>query len=140
MRVQGRVNVGSPQGIGCAVGREGRLEEHLDHDRWHSLGPGMAAGWRSSITIEMSSATRLVDIASARSARLLADVEDFDGRGPDDRVPILDRLAAVLGRDFAERIVAALSNEALERLDAALTPAFANRLASALAKERDETA
>ena len=48
---------------------------------------------------------------------------------------VFDRLAAALGRDFAERIVTALSAEALDRLDSALTPAFAEHLAGVLAKE-----
>jgi len=78
-------------------------------------------------------------VAPASSPRLLADVEDAHGRGPDDREPAIDRLAAVLGDDFAERLVAALSEQALDRLDAALTPAFAARLAEVLAAERGET-
>lgn len=87
----------------------------------------------------MSSAAQLVDITSVGSRRLLADVEGFDGHGRDDRKPpVIERLAAVLGSDFAEQIVAALSKEALDRLDAALSPAFAARLAAALAKEHDE--
>jgi hypothetical protein len=86
-----------------------------------------------------SAAAWLVEIAPTRSARLLADVEKaFDGGGRDPSV--FDRLAAALGRDFAERIVRALSAEALDRLDAALTPAFAEHLASALAKELDDAA
>jgi len=83
----------------------------------------------------MSAAVELVQRATARSPRLLADVEEFDGRDPDDRRPVSDRLAAVLGADLAERVVTALSTDALDRLDSALTPAFADRLASALASE-----
>jgi hypothetical protein len=86
------------------------------------------------------SAARLLAVAPAASRRLLADVEDLPGGGGDDREPAIDRLAAVLGRDFAERLVAALSDQALDRLDAALTPAFAERLAEVLAKERGEAA
>lgn len=84
----------------------------------------------------MSRAAQLVAIASAGSARLLADVGVFDGRDPDDREPVLDRLARALGHDLAERIVAALSKDALGRLDAALTSAFAERLTAAQAEER----
>lgn len=88
-----------------------------------------------------SAAARLFEIAPTRSARLLADVEEaFDGGGRDDRPPVFDRLASALGRDFAERIVTALSAEALDRLDAALTPAFAEHLAAALAKELGDAA
>ena len=83
----------------------------------------------------MSAAVELVQRATARSPRLLADVEEFDGRDPDDLRPVSDRLAAVLGADLAERVVTALSTDALDRLDSALTPAFADRLASALASE-----
>ena len=83
---------------------------------------------------------RLVEIAPTRSARLLADVRQFDGGGRDDRPPVFDRLSAALGRDFAERIVTALSAEALDRLDAALTPAFAEHVAAALAEELGDAA
>jgi hypothetical protein len=94
-----------------------------------------------AIITGMSSATvRLVEIAPARSAHLLADLVQFDGRGGDDRPSVFDRLAAALGQELAERILRALSVEALDRLDAALTPAFAQRLAAALAKEIDEAA
>jgi hypothetical protein len=86
----------------------------------------------------MSRAAELVAIASAGSARLLADVQDVDERDRDDREPVLDRLARALGPDFAEQIVAALSRDALDRLDAALTPAFAERLTAAQAGERGD--
>jgi hypothetical protein len=82
-----------------------------------------------------SAAAWLVEVAPARSARLRADVGQFDGGGRDGRSSVFDRLAAALGEDFAERIVKALSAEALDRLDTALTPAFAEHLAAALAKE-----
>jgi hypothetical protein len=82
-----------------------------------------------------SAAAWLVEVSPARSARLLADVEQFDGGGRDDRASVYDRLAVALGEDFAERIVKALSAEALDRLDSALTPAFAEHLAAVLAKE-----
>ena len=84
----------------------------------------------------MSSAPRLFEIAPTRAARLLSDMEQFDGHGRDDRPPVFDRLAATLGHDFAERIVTALSADALDRLDTALSPAFAERLRALLAKER----
>jgi hypothetical protein len=82
-----------------------------------------------------SAAPWLVEVAPARSARLLADVEQFDGDGRDDRRSVFDRLTAALGEDLAERIVEALSTEALDRLDCALTPTFAEHLAATLAKE-----
>ena len=87
----------------------------------------------------MSAAT-LTEVATARSARLLADLSDFDGRDGDSRPPILDRLAWVLGRDEAARIVDVLSKEAAERIDRALTPAFARRLAALADDERADRA
>ena len=82
-----------------------------------------------------SAAAWLVEVAPARSARLLADVEQFDGDGGDGRPSVVERLAAALGEALAEKIVSALTAEASGRLDAALTPAFAEHLADALAKE-----
>jgi hypothetical protein len=76
----------------------------------------------------MSAAATLMADASTASRRLLADVLETD------REPVVDRLAAALGRDLAEGLVAALSRDALGRLDAALTREFADRLA-ALAAE-----
>jgi hypothetical protein len=81
------------------------------------------------------SAARLMEISAASSSRLLADV-DVHQHEPEDRVPALDRLAEVLGRDFADRLVAALSKEALDRLEASLSRDFADRLAEVLAHER----
>lgn len=82
----------------------------------------------------MSAAT-LMDIAPAASMRLLADVIAH-GSDSGDREPAFDRLQAALGREFAERLVAALSKEALDRLEAALSRDFADRLAAAVADER----
>ena len=88
----------------------------------------------------MTSAARIVEISPACSARLLADVEQFDGHGRDNRPSVFDRLEAALGSDFAESIVMALSADALDRLDAALTPAFTEHLAATLAKEHGDAA
>ena len=57
------------------------------------------------------SAAALTKVAPAGSSRLLADVKALDGRDPTTRTPALDRLEAALGREFADRLVAALSNE-----------------------------
>ena len=81
----------------------------------------------------MSAAATLMTTSRTSSIRLLADVTDVHGRLM-QREPVVDRLAAALGREFAERLVAALSKDALERLDAGLGPGFAERLA-ALARE-----
>jgi hypothetical protein len=56
------------------------------------------------------SAALLVEVAPAASERLLADVNALAER--DDRevkTPALARLEAVLGREFTDRLVAALS-------------------------------
>jgi hypothetical protein len=81
----------------------------------------------------MSAAT-LIDIAPAASQRLLTDVITHGSER--DREPAFDRLQAALGREFAERLVAALSQEALDRLEAALSRDFADRIAAAVADER----
>jgi hypothetical protein len=86
---------------------------------------------------ELISAATLIAARSARSARLLADVESPHGRDRDEQEPALDRLAAALGRDFADRLVAALSKEALDRLEATLSREFTDRIAK-LANERRE--
>lgn len=76
----------------------------------------------------------LVAANLSSSSRLQADVADVHGHEPNGRKPVVERLSAALGREFAERLVAELSTDALSRLDAGLTPAFADRL-SALASE-----
>ena len=86
----------------------------------------------------MSAAT-LMAVESAASSRLLADVQEPHGPGGDDGQTPLERLEATLGRDFADRLVAALSADALGRLTAALSQDFADRLAE-LARERGEIA
>ncbi|HLG08210.1 MAG TPA: hypothetical protein VI409_06015 [Gaiellaceae bacterium] len=57
------------------------------------------------------SAAVLVKIAPAGSKRLLADVSADAAHSPQARTPALDRLETVLGRDFADRLVAALSDK-----------------------------
>ncbi len=56
------------------------------------------------------SAAVLTKVAPAGSSRLLADVEALHGRD-EKREPALHRLEEALGRDFADRLVAALSTE-----------------------------
>ncbi len=60
------------------------------------------------------SAVTLTKIAPAASSRLLADLNALDKSDPAQRASALSRLEAALGRDFADRLVAALS-EASER-------------------------
>ena len=56
------------------------------------------------------SAALLVKVAPAGSARLLADVNALDlPEDEDERTPALTRLEDLLGREFADRLVAALS-------------------------------
>ena len=59
------------------------------------------------------SAAVLAKVAPAGSLRLLADVKALDLPADEDvtRMPALLRLEATLGREFADRLVAALSNE-----------------------------
>jgi hypothetical protein len=54
------------------------------------------------------SAAASTKAAAAGSPRLLADVKAFDGQD-EKREPALTRLEEALGRDFADRLVAALS-------------------------------
>jgi hypothetical protein len=80
------------------------------------------------------SAATLINAAAA-SSRLLLDVEELHGR-LDERKSAPARLEAVLGRELAERLVAALSERDRRRLEAALSPEFADRITSLLAAER----
>jgi hypothetical protein len=59
------------------------------------------------------SATVLSKVAPAGSIRLLADVRALDLPDEEDvsRTPALTRLEATIGREFADRLVAALSSE-----------------------------
>lgn len=75
-----------------------------------SLRPGIGRRGRTSDIRQMSAAA-LMDIAPAASSRLLADVQKLHGRDSDARESALDRLEAALGRDFADQLVAALSDE-----------------------------
>ena len=47
--------------------------------------------------------------------RLLADVSAIAQRDTGVKVPALDRLEAAIGRDFADRLVAALSDKRSSR-------------------------
>ena len=84
------------------------------------------------------SAATLIEAAPAASSRLLLDVKELHGRRA-GREPVPARLEAVLGRELADRLVAALSEPDRRRLEAALSPDFADRLTSLLAEERGET-
>jgi hypothetical protein len=57
------------------------------------------------------SADVLAQAAPSASIRLLADVRALGGHPVDDRAPALVRLEEALGRDFADRLVSALSEQ-----------------------------
>jgi hypothetical protein len=76
-----------------------------------SLPPGIAAR-SGGVDMRRMSAAVLIKVAPAASQRLLADVNAFGERDDRDvRVPALSRLEESLGREFADRLVAALSAE-----------------------------
>jgi len=82
-----------------------------DSSEWSgpSLPPGMAPRDASTDSRLMSAAV-LTKVAPAGSSRLLADVKALE-RADEKRAPALIRLEATLGRDFADRLVSALSTE-----------------------------
>jgi hypothetical protein len=61
------------------------------------------------------SAAVLTKVAPAASQRILADVTAFGESSSAPKVPALVRLEAALGRDFADRLVAALSEKSVDR-------------------------
>jgi hypothetical protein len=61
------------------------------------------------------SAAVLTEAAPAAASRLLADVNALDESDPHEREPAIERLEAALGRDFADRLVASLSDDPVER-------------------------
>ena len=74
-----------------------------------SLPPGMI-GPRGATDSRSMSAAVLTKVAPAGSTQLLADVKALEL--PDEkRAPALIRLEAAIGRDFADRLVSALSAE-----------------------------
>jgi hypothetical protein len=72
----------------------------------------MAPGTAPDDSRRMSAAV-LSKVAPAGSIRLLADVRALDLRDEEDfsRTPALTRLEETIGREFADRLVAALSSE-----------------------------
>jgi hypothetical protein len=56
-------------------------------------------------------AAALRNVETTASSRLLADVEALDAGETGKRAPAQIRLEAILGRDFADRLVHALSDE-----------------------------
>ena len=54
----------------------------------------------------------LAEVAPSGSVRLLADVQALGEQAFDERTPAALRLEEALGRDFADRLVTALSERA----------------------------
>ena len=75
-----------------------------------SLPQGMETE-RSRADCRYMNAAVLTTVAPAGSTRLLADVSALAGMDAVEKAPALDRLEAALGRDFADRLVAALSEK-----------------------------
>jgi hypothetical protein len=59
----------------------------------------------------MSAAVLTKVAPAASSQRILADVSALAGKEGLPKQPALDRLEAAIGRDFADRLVAALSDK-----------------------------
>jgi hypothetical protein len=80
-----------------------------------SLPPGIAVG--APVTdARLMSAAVLTKVAPAASQRILEDVSALAGHRSSSRwgmpkQPASDRLEAAIGRDFADRLVAALSDK-----------------------------
>ena len=75
-----------------------------------SLPSGIGAE-RSAADAQHMSAAVLTKVAPTGSRRLLADVDALAGKGSVTKTPAFARLEAALGRDFADRLVAALSDK-----------------------------
>ena len=73
-----------------------------------SLPPGIAAG-RGVADPRSMSAAGLTKVAPAASKRILADASALVASERARREPALERLEQAIGRDFADRLVAALS-------------------------------
>lgn len=74
-----------------------------------SLPPGIVAAQRGADARSMSAAV-LTLVAPAASQRILDDVSALAGHEGTPKQSALDRLEAAIGRDFADRLVAALSD------------------------------
>jgi antitoxin (DNA-binding transcriptional repressor) of toxin-antitoxin stability system len=60
------------------------------------------------------SAAVLTTVAPTASTRILADVTALAAPEPAPREPALERLEQAIGRDFADRLVAALSEKSAD--------------------------
>ena len=75
-----------------------------------SLPPGIVRGRRAADARAMSTAV-LIKVAPAASTRILADASALVASDPAPKEPALERLEQAIGRDFADRLVAALSDK-----------------------------
>ena len=78
-----------------------------------SLPPGIAADGPVVDARSMSAAV-LIQVAPAASTRILADVSALAAPDKAPKEPALERLEQAIGRDFADRLVAALSEQSGE--------------------------
>jgi hypothetical protein len=81
-----------------------------DANRRCSLPPGIERT-RSCADARSMSAAVLTTVAPTASTRILADVTALAAPERAPREPALERLEQAIGRDFAERLVAALSEK-----------------------------
>jgi hypothetical protein len=79
-----------------------------------SLPPGIVGEAPCADARSMSAAV-LTKVAPAASQRILDDVRTLAGKQGVPKQPALDRLEAAIGRDFADRLVAALSDKSGQR-------------------------
>ena len=75
-----------------------------------SLPPGIVSGRTSADARAMSTAV-LITVAPAASTRILADASALVASDRAPKEPALERLEQAIGRDFADRLVAALSDK-----------------------------
>jgi len=79
-----------------------------------SLPPGIRKGERTTDARSMSAAV-LIGVAPAASKRILADASALVSAERAPKEPALERLEQAIGRDFADRLVAALSDKSGHR-------------------------
>ena len=82
----------------------------MGRERRSSLPPGITVAAPGTDARFMSAAV-LTQVAPAASQRILEDVSALAGHKGMPKQPALDRLEQAIGRDFADRLVAALSDK-----------------------------
>jgi hypothetical protein len=82
-----------------------------------SLPPGIAQALSATDARSMSAAVLTEVAPAASSERILTDVSALVGKEEEGmpKQPALDRLEEAIGRDFADRLVAALSDKSGHR-------------------------